>query len=341
MELRSMGADTIDKNQWSEFVKNHPEGNVFQTPEMYEVFDKTKKYQALFIASVNESKEIYGVMVSTIQKEYGWPLGSLTSRCVCIGGPLIKHELERNDKLEILNFLLKEQNKIARKKAIYMQFRNFRDTRFEKPVFEQNGYEFEDHLNIRIDLTPSEDELFEAMKKDKRKAIKKAESNNLRLITVESKQDINYFYDMLKETYKDARVPLADLSFFNLIYDLMVTKGMANYYLADLDGKYIGGRLELYYNNTIFDLYAGDINDFTTYYPNEFILWNVLKSGKKNGFRTFDFMGAGKPDEEYGVRDWKIRFGGKLYNDGRYQNIYKKTKMKIAKTGLDIYKKVK
>ena len=32
--------NNIDKNKWSEFVYNHPHGNIFQTPEMYEVYHK-------------------------------------------------------------------------------------------------------------------------------------------------------------------------------------------------------------------------------------------------------------------------------------------------------------
>ena len=36
----------IDKGFWSEFVLNHPHGNIFQTSEMYEVYQNTKKYEA-------------------------------------------------------------------------------------------------------------------------------------------------------------------------------------------------------------------------------------------------------------------------------------------------------
>ena len=29
--------NTIDKNKWSNFVLAHPHGNIFQTPEMFEI----------------------------------------------------------------------------------------------------------------------------------------------------------------------------------------------------------------------------------------------------------------------------------------------------------------
>ena len=34
----------IDKTQWYNFVKDHPKGNLFQTPDMYDVYQKTPGY---------------------------------------------------------------------------------------------------------------------------------------------------------------------------------------------------------------------------------------------------------------------------------------------------------
>ena len=35
--------DSLDTNKWSEFVLNHPHGNIFQTPEMAEVYKIQKR----------------------------------------------------------------------------------------------------------------------------------------------------------------------------------------------------------------------------------------------------------------------------------------------------------
>ncbi len=40
----------LNKCQWSSFVYEHPNGNVFQTPEMYEVYENTKNYEPIFLA---------------------------------------------------------------------------------------------------------------------------------------------------------------------------------------------------------------------------------------------------------------------------------------------------
>ncbi len=59
----------VDKQKWGEFVYNHPNGNVFQTPEMYEVYQNTKNYEPVFLAVLGENDEILGHLVSFIRKE--------------------------------------------------------------------------------------------------------------------------------------------------------------------------------------------------------------------------------------------------------------------------------
>jgi lipid II:glycine glycyltransferase (peptidoglycan interpeptide bridge formation enzyme) len=50
------------------------------------------------------------------------------------------------------------------------------------------------------------------------------------------------------------------------------------------------------------------------------LAWHALAWGSEHGFRVMDFGGAGKPGEDYGVRDFKAKFKGDLVNYGR--NVY-------------------
>ena len=42
--------DSPGTKQWREFVFDHPQGNIFQTPEMAEVYTKTKNYEPITLA---------------------------------------------------------------------------------------------------------------------------------------------------------------------------------------------------------------------------------------------------------------------------------------------------
>ena len=51
-------------------------------------------------------------------------------------------------------------------------------------------------------------------------------------------------------------------------------------------------------------------------------------------------MGAGTPNEAYGVRDFKARFGGKEVEHGRFIQLCKPMLYAIGKVGVKILKKL-
>ena len=61
-------------------------------------------------------------------------------------------------------------------------------------------------------------------------------------------------------------------------------------------------------------------------------MWDIIRWGAKNGYGVLDFGGAGKPGEEYGVRDFKSKFNGKLVNFGRNTRVHAHLRMKISET---------
>ena len=58
-----------------------------------------------------------------------------------------------------------------------------------------------------------------------------------------------------------------------------------------------------------------------------------------NNIARFDFMGAGKPNEEYGVREFKSKFGGEVVENGRFLYLCKAFLYSIAKTILTLIKR--
>ena len=99
----------LEKIKWSEFVYNHPNGNIFQTPEMYKVYEATKNYEPVLVAAIDDNKNILGILLAVIQKEYSGLLGNFTARSIIFGGPLIK-----DNKSEVLDLILQEYNNIIK-----------------------------------------------------------------------------------------------------------------------------------------------------------------------------------------------------------------------------------
>lgn len=323
--------DNINIGLWDSFVKNHPYGNVFQTPDFYYVYKQSKKHNPIIVCVEDNNKEIVGIMLAVIIKEYDGILGHLSSRSIIIGGPLVK-----NDDLEILYILLNEYKRKIKGKAIYSQFRNMRDWSFAKGVFKNLDFFHEDHLDILIDLNKEKDELWSACSRERRKRIKKGLSH-LVVNEIRLGEHIDEIYMLLNNVYNRIKLPIPGRDFFLNASIILEKKGYLRTVGSFKDSNLAGFRMVICYKDLIYDWYAGADDSFLEYRPNDVLPWHIFLWGKQNGFKVFDFGGAGKPNIPYGVRDYKLKFGGKLVNFGRFELVHKPLIYKIAKFGFKIY----
>jgi len=337
MKLKvTIDINKINKDRWSSFVYDHPNGNIFQTPEMYEVYKQTKNYEPIFLAVTANNDEILGILLAVIQKEYSGFLGNFTARSIIFGGPLIKD----NDQ-NILDLILKEYNNIIKRKAIYSQFRNMWEWGELKDIFIKNGFEYEEHLNIIIDLNNSEKEIFENISKSRRKHILKGSKNGFNFSEGDY-DSIDKFYILLQKSYKRIGLPIPSLQYFyNLINEFGDKCRILS--LENDDGTVIVSGLGLIYKEEYLAFYIGrtDDKEILRKNPIDYYNWKRLQWAKENGIKRFNWFGAGKPNIKSGVRDYKETFGGKIENQGRFEKVHKPFLMKIGKTGLKVWQKIK
>jgi serine/alanine adding enzyme len=326
----------IERKKWSDFICNHPHGNIFQTPEMYEVYKETANYQPIFLAVVNEKHKILGTLLSVIQREYKGYFSTLTARSVIWGGPLV-----RNDDEQVFHLILNEYEKIARKMVLYSQFRNLWNIEKFSDSFRSFSYSFKDHLNIIIDLNKPESLLWKEVHPKRRNEIRRAYKEGTYMQELVSFSDIDSMYEILHKVYNNAKMPIADKSLFAAAFKILAPLGLIKYFGAYNNQKIIGVVCILAYKKILYDWYAGSHKKFYNKYPNDLLPWEVLKWGKEKGYTLFDFGGAGRPDEKYGVREFKKKFGGKLINYGRYEKIHQPMKYKIVKAGFKLWQKLK
>lgn len=340
-EIKKMGnyriVKEIDRKQWSEFVYNHPNGNIFQIPEMYNVYSHTKNYEPLFLAVESSNKEILAIFLAVIQKEYFSFLGNFTARSIIFGSPLLK-----TDNPDVLNSLLYEYNDAIQKKVIYSQFRNFWSQGNEKTIFEKHGFFYEEHLNILLDLTLDQDILWNNLSNSRRKGIRKAKGNNFVFGVTSSQKIIPIFYDLLKNTYKHSRLPHPKIDFFYSIHKEL-SPDKVKYFTLCKDQKNVVVLVALIFKNRLYGFYMGTIrdNEYLKMRPVDLFFWELLCWAKENGCKTYDWLGAGRPDQEYGVRKFKLQYGGIVVEMGRYEKVHKPFMMKMGKLGMKIRQRKK
>ncbi|MFZ2339148.1 MAG: GNAT family N-acetyltransferase [Bacteroidales bacterium] len=325
----------VDRDNWAQFVAGHPQGNIFHTPEMFDLFSSDKKNDTVFISVVTPAKMIIGLLIAYIHKEFKGFAGEFTSRAIIWGGPLI---LE-NDPVTA-ELLIEELNIICRKKAVYSQFRNLWDIGHYKNNFEKAGYKYEDHLNFLFNLNIGEELLWKNIHPTRRKQINRSIKRgvNSRISDELMQDELEGCYFILKQVYDSAKLPYPDFEYFQRVFQILGKLGYLKTILATLDEKIIGFRFFLAYKGLLYDWYAGSLPEHHDKYPNDLLPWELMKWGSNNGYHIFDFGGAGKPGVPYGVRDYKMKFGGQLVNYGRYEKVHKPIIMMLARIGFKIWR---
>ena len=326
-----------DTKQWGEFVYNHPQGNIFQTPEMAEVYKRTKNYEPISLAVLDtKNDEILAILQAVVIKE-GGVFRFFSSRSIIYGGPLL---VKCEEDVEAFEMLMGFYDSMVRRKIIYTEIRNMWNTSQILNIFSNLGYVYRDHLNFLIDLRESKEKLWNNLSRKRRNNIRRGMKRGVIVDEITDKDQIPLFYNLIRETYKNAKLPLADISLFESVFELLVPKGNARFFVAMHENKYIGAILVLCYKKIIYDLYAGASRKYLYLCPNDILAWHVIAWGTERSYHVFDFGGAGDPNKKYGVRDFKKQFGGKLVNFGRYKKIHAPVKMNVADIGFKLYKSV-
>jgi lipid II:glycine glycyltransferase (peptidoglycan interpeptide bridge formation enzyme) len=227
---------------------------------------------------------------------------------LCAPGPHGKEALKR---------LLETYNEAIGGRFLFTELRNLVDLQPYQPVLNDAGFVYEEHLNFLIDLNRPEKEIWSDIRSNAQRNVRRAEKLDVEIQDIDDPQRIPKVYDLLKEVYDRIQVPLADLSFFRSSFEILHPKGMMKIFVTRADNVDIGALTLLLHKNIVLYWYTGTLREHGTYRAGDALVWHALRWGAQNGFHVLDFGGAGKPDEEYGVRDFKAKFGGELVNYGR------------------------
>ncbi len=319
----------VDLEVWARFVDAHPEGNIFQTPDMFRVFQTGKKYTPGIVACFEQEKML-GVLVWVIQKEYSNPLGALTSRAIVFGGPLV---LDKN--VSVVEGLLEKHIAQIKKKAIYTEFRNLFDLDWAWKKFEKQGFSSEAHVNFLIDLKQSEAELLASMSQSRRKMLRRVIKNDeLEVHQVKSIDDLREFYRLVEITYKRVGKPYPSLNHF--LESRNILGENAACFLCFKGSTPVASRFVFGNGNGLYDWYAGSDPSYNSFNPNEYIVWEILLWGRSKGYEVFDFGGGGNPNKPYGPREFKRRFGGNEVRYNRFTKVHKPFLLKFGKFGFKV-----
>lgn len=330
------GFDSIDPAKWNKLLSGALTPSIFQAPEMFRFFEKVKGYTPFVFAVEDDKGEIPALMSGAILNEGSGIKAKMTKRAIVFAGPLIA---DRPDNKEALSFLLTHLTRQMSKEAIYIETRNLNDYSEFKACFLNAGWEFNNHYNFHVDCT-DEAVIKKNMSSSKVRQVKKSIKEGAEIVIATQLDEVREFHAILEDLYKTkVKTPLPDFSFF----EEFLHSDLGIYILIRYEGRIVGGIMcPILDNRVIYELFVcgidGQINNV---YPSIVATWAAIDYANKNGIKTFDFMGAGSPDQDYGVREFKSKFGGELLEQGRFRKVFKPLLFNVGKTGVKLLKKVK
>lgn len=320
----------IDQQQWQQLIECSPYATWFQTDEAYRFYQSVGDMQA-FAYGVSEDDNLVGLVVGYTTTEKGKFKQHFTARSIIVGGPLIADNISN----EALTALLKAvkamesncQSPIANR-PIYIETRNFHDYSHWKSVFESTGFVYKRHYDIHVHCS-AQHRLSERRQRELKRAIK----NGAEIVEASSEQQIRDWYQILSQLYREkVRTPLFSEDFFLRFY----RNGVGKYLLVKYQGKVIGGMMcPILEGKAVYEWYVCGLDEeYREQYPSVVATHAAIEYAKQNNIPLFDFMGAGEPDIPYGVRDFKMEFGGELVEHGRFLCVRKPPLYWIGKMGV-------
>ena len=327
----------IDPQQWQSLVDSSPYATWFQTKEAYEFYASVDDMQA-FVYGISEDDRLVGLVVGYITKEKNPIKQFLTRRAIIIGGPLLADNISN----EALATLLKAVTTTSRlspfaSRPIYIESRNFHDYSKWRNVFEANGFAYQPHLNFHVDTT-SKEIVDKNLGKSRKRDIRTTIREGVTPVMQPTIEQVREYYQILHTLYTTkVKTPLFSWHFFEQLYHTE----HARFILTEYQGRIIGGTIcvELP-NRALYEWFAcGEDGVYDHIYPSCYATYLGIQYAAQSGCQIFDMMGAGKPDEAYGVRDFKAKFGGELVEHGRFLCVRKPLLYWRGKMGVKLLKK--
>ena len=295
---------------WKEFLKREKH-LLIHTPEYKNFIDNAFRCKTYYVAYVDED------MIKTLLPVFY--IDHLLFGKKLISSGFLEYGSFAGDKkyvAEIINFLYKEFSH----KTAFLEVRHGLE-----------GYDKEmsalmiktDEYKRAILQLGAQEEVWKKIQKSKRKSIKKAENDGIKVKMLE-KEDIKEIYRLYLKNMKAFGSPAFGKRFFASFFENIVSKGYGRVYGAFVNTKLVSVLLGFTYEDTIHITISVSDNKYLKYRPNDAVHWEFIKYGCKNGFKVFDF---GRVREDSGQHEYKRKWGTKIIELPHYYLLWKADKM--------------
>lgn len=334
MKLVTDFNNIIKDEKWKSLISCSHFSSPFQTQDYYDFLKKNKYYDGYAFALI-DGNEIKALMVVSLMKEPGFK-AYFSRRGIILGGPVLNNDINKTD----LTFFLKEVSKRLKRKAIYLETRNFNNYTEYKEAFQKAGWHYQPYLNFQLSFRNIEkNKLSSFFKYNRRREIKLSIKYGANYRLANNEKEITEIYNILRELYKKrVKVPLPPQSFFLGLF----RKNIIKVFIVKHENKTIGGSFcPILANKSIYTFYYCGIRNYhKRIFPTHLAILAAMEYAIDKNIPMMDFMGAGKPELDYGVRRYKSEFGGELVEHGRFSFVLNPLMYYLGVLGMKVLKRI-
>lgn len=300
--------DAESRKEWDAFVTSHPEANFLQSWDFYE-FYKSRGNQIVRRLARDEDGKIVGSYAGVIEN-------AKRGRYLAIaGGPTLGWE----DRALVDALFADMRTQGKQHKCAFVRVR---------PQLElsESGMNLMSELGLRrapmylsvefagiLDLNKSEDEILKGMRQRLRRALRKAEKNDIQVETSTDPADIHEFYQIELQTAGRHRFIAFSEDFLTKQFAAFAKHGEAVLYTAKLGDEILAQNFMIFYGNEASYHYGVSSELGTKYSGAPLLHMAAMRDARERGIKRYNFWGI--VDETdihhrfYGVSCFKRGFG--------------------------------
>lgn len=316
MAFTSRILNETEQEFFNQFIAGHPKGHLLQTWEWGEVKAKTG-WEPIRLMLYRGEEPVAAISM-------------LKRRIPGIGKSILyapRGPVARIDDYEVLDRLWQAVRQVGKKEGAIMlkidpdvpvaekEFKAYLDRAGFRPAKTAEGFDgTQPRFVFRLNITPSEEELFAAFHSKTRYNVRLAARRGVTVRITHNKEGLKTFYEILKITAERDRFLIRSYEYFVALWDLLVENDLAAVFLAEYEGKVIAGTLALILGEKAWYLYGASSNEHRNVMPNYLLQWEMIKWAKGRGCTMYDFRGvSGDLSEDnplYGLYRFKKGFNG-------------------------------
>ena len=297
-----------NQTEWDEFVTAHPDANFLQSWDFYE-FYFSRGFDIVRRGIYDENNQLVGVYAGEVEP-------AKRGRHLAIaGGPIFDWTNQ-----EIKNLIFSDMKQQAKKlKCTFVRVRpQLQNTPENAKIFQQLGFRKAPmYLSVEfagvLNLENSEEEILKNMRQRLRRALRKAEKNQITIEKTSDPKVIHDFYQIELQTAKRHDFYAFSEDFLTKQFAAFAKNDEAVLYIAKLNGEILAENFMIFYGNEASYHYGVSSELGTKYSGAPLLHMEAMRDARKRGIKRYNFWGIVDENDTkhrfYGVSVFKRGFG--------------------------------